>query len=308
MAGSGTPSVLRVDPQTGEVLFGFAAPSGFATRGFVVDSTGTMLVALANGTSVSELGVASKTYEDRNFGSIRNLARPLAFANGGNPYLNAIDGSGTIQLTLARLTALVRSNLAATTVYFPSFDQNLNLVVVVSDVGNDAATNNITVNGNGVAVEDPSTPGSYVSFVTMRINGQTCAWIFDVALSVFKFLFANGGGSGPVVGVPSGYVLVGNLNPSTGDLDAMHLQAIVDTSSTPTTVNAPDLASGTPAIQTVFRVTDNTGQAAANPITVNTGLLLEDPNNRGSFVTSAQIQVNSQSIDWQYTGTHYKII
>jgi len=329
---------------------------------------------------------------------------------------------------------MVLSNIAATTVNLlpPSGAVNpvqANSVLVVVDAGDNAATNNITVNGNGFNVESPTTPGSFHGSQVIATNGQACAWIFDIDNSHYKFLWSNGTGSGssgvtvdnqgsPIAGnphttlnftgtgvtasdagggvanitipgssgitvessgspiannphttlnfetglvatdagggvanitggmsvenqgsaiannphttldfvgavtasdagsgvasitvlsIPYGYVLVGNANPSTGNLSNAELQAIVDSSVSTTTVNAPDLVSGT-YFQQTFRVTDDTGFAATNNIQVTSGQLLEDPDNHGNFATTVYITVNSQSVDWQWTGTHYKIV
>ena len=344
-------SVWRIHPETGEILFADSPPS---PRSIAIDSSGTALIAAYNhGTGpagVSGLYMLSEAWRDANFNSVRKLNRPLTFPNGGNPWIGASAGSGTINLSATSLTAMVMSNVAVTTVNMPlSAVVQADLVVVVVDVGENAATNHITVSGNGFNIENPSSPGTFASSITLSTSGQSVAWIYDATNTRYKFLFANGGGTGGVivdnqgspiagnphttfnftgagvtaadagggvatitipgaVGVPSGYVLVGNTNPSTGNLSPTVLQAIVDTSAGTTTVNAPDLAPSTPFIQQLFRVTDDTATAATNPITVTSGQPLEDPNNHGHYATSVLITVNSQSIDWQWTGSHWKIV
>jgi hypothetical protein len=386
-----SPTVWRIHPDTGEILSAVAPQYPYA-RAIAIDSSGTLVVSSYNhsgSTGVHGLTAVSGAFEDRSFNSIRTLTRPLIFNNGGNPYLGAIYGYGTINLTWTSQTAMVLSNITSTTVYLlpPSGGLNTvqaNSVVVVVDAGGNAGTNNITVNGNGFNVENPASPGSYASSVSLTTSGQVVAWIFDIDNSRYKFLFANGGGSGGGITVdqggadiggnphtvlnfttnmtatnagggvatitagitvqsagtglannphttlnfaggavavdsgsgvatinvapgPGGYVLVGNANPSTGNLSNTVLQAIVDSSVATTTVNAPDLVSGT-FMQQTFRVTDDTGHAATNPITITSGQPLEDPNVHGTYATSVQITVNSQSIDWQWTGSHYKIV
>ena len=346
---------MRIHPVTGEILFGIpTSGSGFPLpnpRGFAIDTSGAVVVASVSSGIVSSLAVAAPSFEDRSFNSIRSLNRPLLFQYGGNPWVGATYGHGTINLSPSSLTAMVESNSGSTTVFLLSSTYvQPNHVVVVVDIGEDAGTNNISVNGNGLSVENPAAPGSFASSVTLSTSGQSVAWIYDSVNSRYKFLFANGGGAGGIyvdnngadiggnphtvlnfttnmtatnagggvadisvsistlLTAPLGYVLVGNANPSTGTLDSTHLQAIVDTSAGLTTVNAPDLT--TPSIQQLFRVTDDTATAATNPITVQSQASrnIEDPNNHGHYATSVQITVNSQSIHWEWTGSHYKIV
>jgi hypothetical protein len=218
----------------------------------------------------------------------------------------------------------------------------------VGDNFGNAATNNITVAGGGYSIEDPNNLGTLNLVVPIRTNFQVVTWVFIPGASAWYVESINNGGSGggggltlenngsaisgnphttlnfqgdiqatdagsgvaniSVSGIIGGYVLVGNANPSTGTLDASHLQAIVDTSAGLTTVNAPDATA--PSIQTTFRVTDDTATAASNPITIQSqsSRNIEDPNNHGHYATSVQITVNSQSIDWQWTGSHWKIV
>ena len=347
MPGPSYPTSLwRIHPETGELLFADSPPY---PRSIVIDSSGTTIVPsyLHTGPGgITSLWTASKAWQDANFNSIRNLVRPLTFTNGGNPYTDAIYGSGSISLTYTSSTAMVESNFGATTVFTGPIINNG--VIIVSDIGGNAATNHITVNAGGHSLENPAAPGSFASSITLSTNYQTVAWIYDTVNGRYKFLFANGGGTGgifvdqggadiggnphtvlnftgngvvasdagggvatinvPAIGVATGYVLVGNANPSTGNLSPTVLQAIVDTSVATTTVNAPDLFPSTPFIQQLFRVTDDTAHAATYPITITSGQPVEDPNNHGTYATSVMITVNSQSIDWQWTGSHWKIV
>jgi hypothetical protein len=284
---------------------------GASPRGIAVDSSGTVVVPIyQSGLGINTIALYTGAWEDRNFNSIRYMNRPLGFSNGGRQAGQTLSSS-TITLTPTSLTAMVDTlsgpvtvNLIDATTY-----GTIDWVCTVADANNNAATNNITVYGNGFQIEDPNSPGTYSSSVTIHTNSQVVTWEFVESYDQWKVISSNAsGGGGTVIGVPVGFINVGNANPSTGTLDSSHLQAIVDTSVATTTVNAPDLT--LPTTQQLFRVTDDTGFAATYPITVQSQASrpIEDPNNQGNFATSVQISVNSQSIDWQWTGSHYKIV
>lgn len=64
------------------------------------------------------------------------------------------------------------------TVTAPATPQ-VNMRFTVKDANNNASTNNITVDGNGRTLENPSSPGTYASPITLNTNSRSVTWAYD---------------------------------------------------------------------------------------------------------------------------------
>jgi hypothetical protein len=174
------------------------------------------------------------------------------------------------------------------------------LRALVFDDNNNAATNNITVNGNGHNLEDPNNAGTFSSSVVIKTNSQSICWMFDG--TVWKIIWSNGGGSAGF-----GVLLVTHSSP--GTFTSSYAHASCATTGGTISVTAPTVAT-LPSSGLGWRiyVSDDGGSAITNPITVSGGgINIEDPQNPGTFSSSVTIQQNWSSWGWYYNGTHWKL-
>jgi len=187
---------VRIHPQTGEILAGVATTG--TPRGVVVDSTGAA-IAVPYNNGIGGLQVLKGALGDRSFNSIRTLKRPLGFKNGGRQQ-GALTVTSTGTLTPTAMTAVVHTNSGATNVYLLALSgSDPEWTCSVVDVEGQAATNNITIHGNGFQLEDPSNPGTFGGTATIQTAWQAVTWIWLPGISKWKILsigVSTGGGGG----------------------------------------------------------------------------------------------------------------
>jgi hypothetical protein len=101
-----------------------------------------------------------------------------------------------------------------------------------------------------------------------------------------------------------GQVFVSTPNPSVTLTESMQI-AVVDTLAVAATVIAP----AAPSNEYGFIVYDDGGDAATNPITVDSnGNSIEDPANIGTFASTVTLSANGCAVAWIWDGSEYKVV
>jgi hypothetical protein len=175
------------------------------------------------------------------------------------------------------------------------------LRALVFDDNNNAATNNITVNGNGHNLEDPNNAGTFSASVTIKTNSQSVCWVFDG--TVWKIIWSNGGAQ-------TGYGTLLVTHSSPGTFSAQASFAACNSSTGTTSVTAPS-TSLLPSSGSGWRiyVADTGGAASTSPITISGGgANIEQPQTPGTFASSVTLSVNYGAVVWAFNGTVWKIV
>jgi hypothetical protein len=94
---------------------------------------------------------------------------------GGSPLTVTNSTPGTLSIASGKLVALCDSTTGTTIVDMPN-PSRPGLVATVTDDGELSATNNITVNGNGKNIQDPTTL-TYGASATIANNGESIDWL-----------------------------------------------------------------------------------------------------------------------------------
>ena len=212
------PNIIRVHPETGEMLGQLQTPTNTVARGLTVDSSGTAVISAYQTTSPNGIRnwiLARGGDEDKSFNSIRSLNRPLVFRYGGRQDGQvAANSAATTFLSPVVMTALAQTSSGSVTVdiNFASFSGSVPWLATVIDASGLAATNPITVQAFSLSVEDPNNPGTFSTNIALNKNWQSVTWEFIPSLSRWKVLSTSfvGGGSGGISVENNGSPITGN--------------------------------------------------------------------------------------------------
>ena len=125
--------------------------------------------------------------------------------------------TATVSGVNTRVLANVLSGVIALT--FPASPTAFSYVSVVQEVGS-FNSNNITINYDGtILIENPYSPGNYVTSFVLNTNGASCEWLFDSnhnrwTLTTASYVYTSGGSG---ITQLTGDVLAG---PGTGSVAA----------------------------------------------------------------------------------------
>jgi hypothetical protein len=108
---------------------------------------------------------------------ISSLTNNISPNTGYTSVINAPSGSSVLVTGFDQLV-LCDPTTGAITVTAPA-SPIINARFTVKDATFTAGTHSISVNGNGRTLEDPNTPGSYVSPVVISTNGRSAVWAYD---------------------------------------------------------------------------------------------------------------------------------
>jgi len=98
--------------------------------------------------------------------------------NAGYTSVVNIPGGGSTTVTGFDQLILCDTLGGLCTVTAPATPQ-VNMRFTVKDANSNAATNNITVNGNGRTLENPNSPGTYTSPILLNTNNRSATWAYD---------------------------------------------------------------------------------------------------------------------------------
>jgi hypothetical protein len=98
--------------------------------------------------------------------------------NAGYTSVVNVPGGGSTTVTGFDQLVLCDTLGGTTTVTAPATPQ-VNMRFTVKDANNNAATNNITVQGNGRTLESPTSPGTYASPTILNTNNRSATWAYD---------------------------------------------------------------------------------------------------------------------------------
>lgn len=108
---------------------------------------------------------------------ISSLTTNVAAPAGYTSVVNVPSGGSALVIGFDQLL-LCDPTTASCTVTAP-LNPIVNLRFTVKDATFTSGTHSISVVGNGKTLEDPATPGSYVSPVIISANGRSATWAFD---------------------------------------------------------------------------------------------------------------------------------
>jgi hypothetical protein len=176
---------LPLTPATGDTYIIKDAGGSAGNNNILINGNGVNIDSgVSNIVVMTNFTQAQFTYNGTIW--ISALSTNIAPNSGYTSVVNVPSGGSALVVGFDQLL-LCDPSTAAITITAPA-TPIVNMRFTVKDATFTSGTHNISVNGNGKTLEDPNTPGSYVSPVVFAANGRSATWAYDPTRTRFTLV------------------------------------------------------------------------------------------------------------------------